>query len=114
LRIAKYLGISEHQILLVKNKIKFQRRPGEPGYRFHPTTAQFIQIMDLALSHQHSAREIARITGGKLDSYLLMKWAKNKIGADEQQRGREEEVGLYIVDAITNACFDGSPRILEA
>lgn len=127
--IGKELGVGEHQVRLVVKKYRFRRRRGQHGYRFHPTTAQFIKIMDLALSHTKSAAEIARIagtpykptlkichrvtacerfiTGRKLDSYLPMKWAKNNIGSAEQQRGREEEVGLYIVDAITNACFDG-------
>jgi hypothetical protein len=128
-RIARFLDVSEHQVLLVKRKIKFQRRPGDPYYRWRPTINQFVKIMDYALAspRKHSIAEIARICGTPykptvklchkicqcerflttptLDSYLPMKHRENKIGTPETLRDTEKT--LTIVDYINRKCFDG-------
>lgn len=129
-RISAHLAVSEYQVCQIIKKYRLRRRLGEPGYKFHPTTAQFIKIMHLALAHprKYSIREIARLVGTPykptlkichrvtecerflstrtLDSYLPMKSAQNTIGQPKQNRDEVEMTMLVVVDTISRV-FDG-------
>lgn len=64
-RIASYLSdgknrVSEHQVLLVKRKLNFQRRKGEPGYRYRMSGAQSLRLIGDILDRTASAAALAR------------------------------------------------------
>jgi hypothetical protein len=92
-RIAKYLDVSEYRVVQLMAKHGFHRRRGEVGYKWDPTKAQLIQIIDLALSHNDSVASIARKVGGPykpvlrichvaLDCQKFLSGGQGKLGLD--------------------------------
>jgi hypothetical protein len=127
--IGKELGCGEYQVRVVARKhgVRRQYRPGR-YFHFHATAEQIMRITDLALSHRHSAKAIAKIVGVPysttkrichqvlncerfiggttkigLDSYLPMKWRE----AFPKKAEDDTADKLRIVNYVLEACFGG-------
>jgi hypothetical protein len=108
----------------------FARKNGFGRPRWHPTTKQLVETIDLAFANRDSIASIARqigaprkavarlvhkirqtesfLTTATLDSYLPMKHRDNLIGPEAMTRHREEETMLYVLDTVKRACFGGT------
>jgi hypothetical protein len=125
--IDKELGYGEHQVRLVAKKHGFRRRDGERGYRWKPSSRQFIEIMNLALDGHDSAASIARkiagpykpvlrvihkvrkcarfLTTRTLDSYLPMRHRENQIGVPRATYDDFEKTVTFL--AFVKQAFGG-------
>jgi hypothetical protein len=100
-----------------------------PGPRWHPSTKQLTELIDLTFLGQDSISSICRKIGGPygpvsrlihkvrkcsafltsqtLDSYLPMACRETKIGTSAYRQQKEEHAMLTILDFVRRAAFDG-------
>ena len=100
-----------------------------PGPRWHPSTKQLVELIEMTFAGHDSVTSIALKINGPygpvsrlvhkvkkctafrttrvLDSFLPMAHRETKLGASAYQRQREDEALLSILDLVARACFDG-------
>jgi DNA-binding CsgD family transcriptional regulator len=131
-KIGKELGVGEYQCRLIAKKYRFKRRKGEPGYRYHLTSAVILRITEdildrrapallLAKKYDVSYKKILKMahailkcqkflsgaTKTPLDSDLPQRWPSAKLRRHSATNTPTEEAVLAMC-AWLNHQFDGA------